>query len=252
MKTTIKYFFYSVIVFGFQHANAQYVGVGTSTPAQTLHLASPTGTLRVESLSHQYNVYNGGDTDNDNDLTDEKFPLYVDENGEFSLEFKPFFNSGKVDAFDGALPQSSVTLLASNANGFANTVVNTYQVTVTRESVLELKYNISYEIYADSNGNKITDGLARRVTNYVTVTGQTRKYGATSKCYSSTSIYSVVGTYFNSSTTYITLPVAGTYDINIIGEVGSDITGQSGNAPPSKDTHVKFATGQDFIFARLF
>ena len=239
-------------VFVLQPLCAQYVGVGTSNPQQTLHIASPTGTIRVESLSAAHNIYNGGDTDGDGDLYDEKFPLYVDGNGDLTLVLQPLFNSGTLDAFENGVSGSSVTLLSTNPNGYATTVIDTYDVTVERKSVLELKYNISFEVYADPSGTIITDGLARRITNYVTVTGQTRKYGPTSKCYSSTTPYSVAGTYYNSCTTYITFPSAGTYTVSIIGEVSSDTTGQSGNVPPSRNTHIEFATGQDFIFARIF
>ena len=56
------------------------------------------------------------------------------------------------------------------------------------------------------------------------------------------------GKYYNSSTTYITLP-AGTSYINIHGAVASNMN--AGNGDVSKNTHIEFATGNDFIFARL-
>lgn len=225
----------------FQNNNAQ-VGIGTTDPQQKLHIASSTGTLRVESLNTTNNSYNGGGT--------ETYPLYVDKNGDFILLFKPLINSEDIDAFnDAILPNSSVTLLSTDIDGIESTVIDTYTITVNRPSVLELKYNISYDVYLNASKTIITDGLARRIETYITVTGQTRKYGPTSKCYTSFSVNSVAGTFYNSCTTYITLPAAGTYDIKFNGAVSSDINAGLGNI--SESTYVEFATGQDFIFARL-
>lgn len=248
----MKKVFYILVIFSFQNTIAQ-VGVGTTNPQQKLHIASPTGTLRVESLNHLNNIYNGGDSDNDGDLTDNTYPLFVDENGDFILRFIPVLDSGNIDAFDHAeLPNSSMTLLASDTDGEVNQIIESYTVEVNRASVLEIKYNLSYHVYLNPSLTVITDGLARRVETYLTVTGQTREYGATSRCYSSTSSSSMTGTYYSSSTTFITLPSAGTYEINIHGGVSSNLESASGNNDPSLDTHVEFAVGNDFIFARLF
>lgn len=222
--------------------NYSQVGIGTTDPQQKLHIASSTGTLRVESLNTTNNSYNGGGT--------ETYPLYVDKNGDFILLFKPLINSEDIDAFnDAILPNSSVILLSTDIDGIESTVIDTYTITVNRPSVLELKYNISYDVYLNAFKTKITDGLARRIETYITVTGQTRKYGPTSKCYTSSSVNSVAGTFYNSCTTYITLPAAGTYDIKFNGAVSSDINAGFGNI--SESTYVEFATGQDFVFARL-
>jgi hypothetical protein len=242
---------YILAIFFFQNMFSQ-VGVGTTNPQQKLHIASPTGTLRVESLNYLNNSYNGGDSDNDGDYTNNTYPLFVDDNGDFTLQFVPIINSGNVDAFDNAvLPNSSMTLLVNDTDGEMNQIIDSYTVVVNRPSVLELKYNISYNVYLNPGLTIINDGMARRVDTFVTVTGQTRRYGATSRCYSSTSFNSFTGPYYSSSTTFITLPSAGSYDINIHGGISTDISSATGNPDPALATHVEFATENDFIFARL-
>lgn len=241
---------YILFVLFFQYGYTQ-VGVGTTNPQQKLHIASPTGTLRIESHDYLNNVHNGGDSDNDGDYTNNSYPLFVDENGDLTLLFRPLINSEHLDAFDDTtLPNSSITLLPVDLDGEEHQIIKTYTITVSKPSILELKYNISFDVYLDLGHNIITDGLARRIDSFITVTGQSRKYGATSKCYSSTSVNSISGAFFNSCTTYITLPDAGTYDININGGVASNTTA-SNNGDNSLATHVEFATGSDFIFARL-
>ena len=232
-----------ILVFLIFHYNFAQVGIGTTNPQQKLHIASPTGTLRVESLNSVNNPYNGGGTIN--------YPLYVDETGDFSLVFTPIINSEDLDAFnDAILPNSSVSLSTNDADGINSTVIDTRDITVYRPSILELKYSISYDVYLDALNTKITDGLARRIETYITVIGQTRKYGPTSKVYTSSSVNSVAGTFYNSCTTYITLPTAGTFTIEFNGAVSSDINSGNGGTI-SRSTYVEFVVGDDFLFAKL-
>ena len=236
--------------------NYSQVGIGTTNPKQKLHIASSTGTLRVESLSSDYNSYNGGGTKN--------YPLYVDENGDFTLFFKPLINNEDLDAFnDLTLPNSTVTLSVDDIDGINSTVIATRDITVFRPSILELKYNISYDVYLNSSGEAITDGMARRIETYITVVGLIdpdpdisdgiRKYGPASKVYTSSSENSVTGTFYNSCTTYISL-LAGlypaTFTIEFNGAVSSDVKAGFGG-DPSRSTYVEFVVGNDFLFAKL-
>jgi hypothetical protein len=227
------------------------VGVDTSNPQQTLHIAGSTGTLRVDSLNGTNNDNNGGDADGDTDPTNDTYPLYVDENGEFTLELSIFENSDDTDAFDDTtLPTSTVTLLANDGDGIATTTIKTYSITVSRPTVIEAKYGLSFNIYLNSLYTDITDNYARRVQTYITVTGQTRKYAAASKVYASGSTLSVNGDFYNSSSSYLTLPAAGVYDITFMGLVDAGVKA-SGGGDNSQATYVEFATGNDFVFMRV-
>ena len=243
--------FFIVFLITFPILLAQ-VGVDTSDPQQTLHIAGTTGTLRIESLNSTNNSYNGGDANGDSDPTNDTYPLYVNENGDFTLELNTLEGSEDFDAFDDtSLPTSSVELLQANTNGEITTLIKTYPITVGRASVLEVKYILSFDVYLDPAKNTITDNLARRIGNYITVTGQTREYGPTMKCYTSGTANSVNGTFYNNNTAYITLPSAGNYDISFYGIVSSGLRSGGGPGGPSRQTYVEFATGNDFIFMRL-
>lgn len=252
--------FYLVFFLGGQLIYGQ-VGINTDNPQQTLHLAGSTGTLRVESLNYTNNIYNGGDIDNDGNLSNNTFPLYVDENGDFTLELKTLINSEDLDAFDDtSLPGSNVYLLPTNNIGKDSTVIKTYTIKVSRPSIIEIKYNISFDIYSNNLRVTLNDEFARRVTNYITLTPEgspvnnsTRHYGAASKAYSSGSLESMTGTFYNGATTYITIPSSGYWDIKFWGLVSSNTRANVVNYPTvALGTYVEFATGNDFLFFRKY
>lgn len=245
----MKVWFILFIISGYS-LTAQ-VGINTTNPQQALHIAGSSETIRIESLNSMNNSYNGGDVNGDLDLTNDTFPLYVDDNGNFTLELKTFESSEDLDAFDDStLPTSAVELFSTNGAGEISTTIKTYSITVTRASILEVKYALSFDVYLNSSKTVITDNFARLIETHIEVTGQTRHYGPSNKCYTSGTLNSVTGTMFNSNTAYITLPSAGTYDISFIGRVLSDVKG-GGPGDPSKQTYVEFATGNDFVFMRL-
>lgn len=235
------------------------VGINTTDPQQTLHIGYengwlPTiGRMRVESLNKNNNTLNGGDMNGDGNPANDFYPLYVDENGDFTLEFKPMFNSGDMDALnDTDLPTSAVYLPSTDANGEESTEIVSYTFTVNRPTILEVKYNMSFDVYFNPAKDKITDDLNRCVTNWLKVSGTSRKYGICGNNYTSGSVNSVTGTLHNSSTAYISLPSANTYVITLVGQVRANQKA-GGNIPgdETESTYVEFATGHDFIFFRM-
>lgn len=246
----MKYLIFSLLFTSITLAQ-QGVGIGTTNPQQKLHIASPTGSLRVESLNGVNNIYNGGDVDGDLDLTNNSFPLYVDDKGDFTLEFKPLYNSAESDALDHTtLPTATATLLSGDTDGKVSTKIITYTVTVNRATILEVKYNISFDTYLNPAKTIITDNYSRRISTYFQVNGLARHYGPAAKCYSSGHVNSVAGSMFNACTAYIFIPAAGTFNVDIYGEVSSGTKGGGGGST-SQATYVEFATGNDSVYMRL-
>lgn len=232
------------------------VGINTINPQQALHIANNNidaryGRMRVESLDATNNDSNAGDLNGDGNLTNDFYPLGVDENGDFTLEFGPSYNSGDVDALDdNNLPTSTVFMPSTDSDGNASTNIVSYTITVGRATILEVKYNISFDVYSNPAKDKITDNLARRVVTYFDISNSSRAFGPSSSNYSSGSIESVVGTLHNSSSAYIVLPWAGTFTLTLVGTVSANLKAAGVAGDPTESTYVEFATGHDFVFIR--
>jgi len=247
----MKKIFTFLIIICNQLINAQTgVGINEDNPQQALHLGSSTGTIRVEGLNSTNNLYNGGGFD-------KTVPLYVDQNGDFTLAVAPFQNSDGSDAWSTSTPliTTSLTIPAPATlpnNGIRSVVILPYTITLTKAAVLEIKYNISFEVLR-SAGTKLKNTRARRVSNFYTVDtpvllAGTRRYGQASKCYynnndlAASPVNAAQGNMYNSSTTYVNLS-AGTHTIRFYGEASTGITNDL--------TLVNFAVGNDSVFMRI-
>lgn len=236
--TLLTIWFVSSVAF----CQVQGVGINEDNPQQALHLGSSNGTIRIDGLNSSNSIYNGGGT--------ETYPLYVDGNGNLTLEFKPLYNSNGSDALDHAfLPGSTVTLLAGDTDGIQVGELFNFTIAVNRASILEVKYNVSMDVFLNPGETVISDRRARRINTYFQVNGMGRKYGHAGKCYTGGTTDSETGKLFNTSTSYISLPAAGSYVIRFYGEVSSGITGNTANTGLA--TCVKFARGNDSLLFRL-
>ena len=246
-----KYFFLlfltnSILLCG----QTQGVGINELVPEQTLHLGSQTGTIRVDGLNATNNSYNGGEVD-------KTYPLYVDQNGDMTLETSAYNNSDGNDAFLSTDPinsELSITLAQAN-DGYETIEITSYNFTVDRNTVLEIKYSLSIEVFENSSLAILRDPFARNITNFFTLntpvlTPTTRRYAAHSKCYfnynyelgAASPPNASTGYIYNSGTTYVYL-TPGSHTLRFYGTVCS---GTSTSA-----TFVRFAGGPDAVFLRL-
>lgn len=226
------------------------VGINEDTPEQALHLGSSTGTIRVDGLNATNNNYNGGELD-------KTYPLYVDNNGDMTLQTTAYNNSDGNDAFLSTDPiNSEVSITLAQANdGYEVIEITSYDFTVDRNTILEIKYSLSIEVFQDLLLNIIRDPYARNISNFFTLdtpvlTPTTRRYAAHSKCYfnynyengAASLPNASTGYIYNSGTTYVTL-TPGTHTLRFYGSVCS------GSA--NRSTFVRFAGGPDAVFLKL-
>ena len=227
------------------------VGVNESTPEQKLHLGSQTGTIRVDGLNGTNNEYNGNEVG-------KTYPVYVDSNGDLTLEISATENSDGIDPWTTTDVNGTVTIDGTNTvAGYETVEILDIPLTVTRPVIVELKYSLSIEVFEDPALTKIKDIYARNITNFFTLnapvlTPTERRYGQSSRCYyNNNDRYTnptaapdaATGFIYNSGTTYINLP-AGTHTLRFYGTVSSGAADQN--------THILFAGGPDAIFVRIY
>lgn len=228
---------FSTILF----AQLPAVGINETDPQQTLHLGSANGTIRVEGLDENNNTYNNGPK--------KTYPLYVDNLGNLTLENETLYNSNGEDAFTDNLTTTYVYVPNGDADGVETDELYSFTITTSRQALLLVKYNISFEVFSDPIFNKITDKLSRRINTYFTLNNGTRKYSNVSKCYTGFTKSDVDGIYYNMSSSYIIIPAAGTYTITLHGEVSSGLRDNTANT--GKATCVYFGRGLDTLMYKL-
>jgi hypothetical protein len=237
-----NYAFVFLLISNLIFAQTSGVGINESIPEQALHLGSSSGTIRIDGLNDSNDPYNGGGTNT--------YPLLVDNLGNLTLEFIPLYNSNGSDALDHlTLPSATITILNGDNDGIESGELFNFTINTNRASILEVKYDVSFEVFLNAAEIAISDKKARRINTYFRVNTGTRQYGVSSKCYNGGSVDSETGNYFNSCTSYINLPTSGTYTIRFYGEVSSGINRSNPNTGLA--TCVKFARGNDSLLFRL-
>lgn len=227
------------------------VGINKTSPQQQLHLGSQTGTIRVDGLNSTNNDFNGG-------VAGQTYPLYVDSNGDLTLKVSASQNSDGNDAYTTAGVNGFVAITAAQANdGYESVEITSYTFTVTRNTILEIKYSLSIEVFQDNLLTIIKDAYARNITNFFTLdtpvlAPTTRRYAPSSKCYFNRNDIASnpaaapdasTGYIYNSGTTYMSL-TPGAHTIRFYGTVCSGVNNQN--------TYIRFAGGPDAIFMRLY
>lgn len=236
--------------FSLAYSQVSGVGINETIPEQALHLGSQTGTIRVDGLNATNNTYNGGEAD-------KTYPLFVDNNGDMTLETSAYNNSDGNDAFLSTDPiNSEVSITLAQANdGYEAIEITSYNFTIDRNTVLEIKYSLSIEVFQNNLLTTLRDPYARNITNFFTLdtavlTPTTRRYAAHSKCYfnynyelgATSPPNASTGYIYNSGTTYVYL-TPGTHTLRFYGTICSGTS--------NRETFVRFAGGPDAVFLRL-
>ena len=257
----IKLLYFNLLIGLMSYAQTSGVGINETNPEQALHLGSQTGTIRVDGLNSTNNSYNGGELD-------KTYPLYVDNNGDMTLQTTAYNNSDGNDAFLSTDPiNSEVSITLAQANdGYEVIEITSYDFTVDRNTILEIKYSLSIEVFRNNLLQIIQDPYARNITNFFTLdaptlTPTTRRYAAHSKCYFNFNNPATKGSgaidpskpnlalpnastgyIYNSGTSYIYL-TPGTHTLRFYGTACSGVN--------NRPTFVRFAGGPDAVFLKL-
>lgn len=195
------------------------VGIGTTNPDANLHIAGENSTVRIDALNMGNNPLNDGT---------KLAPAFVDKSGELTLSASGN-GINSIQIID-ASQEFAVPVVATNNNA-PNTRTNIYnfEITLTAESFVEVKYSLSYNIFETYNpvnqtGVRIFDGQARQIKTFFKIDEEERNYGQISQNYYNISTGGGPGTFYNNGFAYLSLP-PGTYTLMFY----VDIAGHTNN-----------------------
>lgn len=212
------------------------VGIGTTNPEASLHVAGQQSTVRIDAL----NVVNSPENDGLR-----LAPSYVQKNGELSLSSGSDFST--IFIVDASYAFNDKVVAVNDYSLATITHIYSYQITIPSESFVEVKYSLSFDVFADydlgsETGARIFDGQARQIKTYFAIDGGAEMYGLISQNYYNISSGGGSGTFYNNGFSYLSLP-PGTYTIDFF----ADIAGHDENT-----TAVVFGGDESLLRIRFY
>lgn len=205
------------------------VGIGTSNPQTTLHIAGSdgNGNLRIDGLNstNHENNFGGGSTYN----------VVADSEGNLSLGML----SGEISS-DSNIP-TPVTVQTTATAGLNAAELYKKNFTLTQRALVVITYYVALDFENFDGTAKIDDGRAKVAHNYFYLgdganANTSKSYGMTSVVYTNINCDTATGYIYNSRSMTIALE-PGTYSVHLQGAVfGGNLTAEAA-------FRVKFGNG---------
>ncbi|MGJ8684683.1 MAG: hypothetical protein ACSHWW_08670 [Nonlabens sp.] len=194
----------------FVNASTNRLGVANSNPQATLHVGGSSSTVRIDALNSTNNSNNKGTVST---------PVFVDSNGELSIEGSNVITQMVEDNTSFL----NTAIVVDNSSSL-KTVTELYStsVTLTRDALVEVVYQAGVSI-TDTSNDLIYDGRPRIYRVYVEIDGKKVAYKGDAYVSSTSSGTAVVnGPFYLNGNGYVQLTGATTgtvHDIKVYAEV---------------------------------
>ena len=129
------------------------IGIGTENPQKKLHIADSDATIRIDAFNSTNSSNNNG-----TDLA----PIAVNASGDLVVGDFTFASKILLDEDNTTFLNPNVRVVSNNDGSLKKQDLITKNFSLTRETLVEIKYNIAVSIDdGDAVNNVITDGMAR-------------------------------------------------------------------------------------------
>ncbi|GAK76107.1 hypothetical protein JCM19296_1704 [Nonlabens ulvanivorans] len=194
----------------FVDAGTDRVGIANSNPQATLHVGGTTSTIRIDALNSTNNVNNKGSVST---------PVFVDANGELSIQ-----GSNVITQLveDNTAFLSTPVIVDNTSSGRTITELYATTVTLTRDALIEVVYQAGVTI-TDTSNAFIYDGRPRIYRIFVEIDGRKVAYKGDAYTSRSTTGTTIVnGPFYLNGNGYVQLPgstTGTTHEIKVFAEV---------------------------------
>ena len=183
------------------------VGIGTTNPQESLHIAGSSSTIRVDGLNSANNNKNFGGSS--------MYNVMVDADGDLTLGNM----SGEISS--GPIFTSAVTVQTAANSALNSAELYQKDFTLTQRALVVITYYVSLDFKSYDGTTNVDDGRAKIAHNYFylgdgTTPDTSKTYGMTSSVYSNANCDTATGFVYNSRSTTIALE-AGTYSVHLNG-----------------------------------
>ncbi|GAK93391.1 hypothetical protein JCM19298_2110 [Nonlabens ulvanivorans] len=194
----------------FVDAGTNRIGIANSNPQATLHVGGATSTIRIDALNSTNNVNNKGSVST---------PVFVDANGELSIQ-----GSNVITQLveDNTAFLSTPVIVDNTSSGRTITELYATTVTLTRDALIEVVYQAGVTI-TDTSNAFIYDGRPRIYRIFVEIDGRKVAYKGDAYTSRSTTGTTIVnGPFYLNGNGYVQLPgstTGTTHEIKVFAEV---------------------------------
>ncbi|WP_397303861.1 hypothetical protein [Nonlabens ulvanivorans] len=194
----------------FVDAGTDRVGIANSNPQATFHVGGTTSTIRIDALNSTNNVNNKGSVST---------PVFVDANGELSIQ-----GSNVITQLveDNTAFLSTPVIVDNTSSGRTITELYATTVTLTRDALIEVVYQAGVTI-TDTSNAFIYDGRPRIYRIFVEIDGRKVAYKGDAYTSRSTTGTTIVnGPFYLNGNGYVQLPgstTGTTHEIKVFAEV---------------------------------
>jgi hypothetical protein len=196
------------------------VGIKTTDPQATLHVAEESSTIKIEGLSFLNNNNNLGSNSSTRVFVNSFGDLVLgnrNDNINFILDIADYIPNNREFNFPQTGTGENFTYLVPNSYTFQT-------FTLTQEAIVEINYSVSWRI-RKNNSQKVSDRGARSVETAVYILNNAtssylpKTYALTGQFYSNGDTQlGAAGFFYNTGSDYVLLN-AGTYTIHFGGRV---------------------------------
>ncbi|RMB60570.1 hypothetical protein EAX61_07040 [Dokdonia sinensis] len=141
------------------YCNAQ-VGVNTTDPQNTIHIAGATSGVRVDGLNSTNNARN---------LGTRSAPVHVDTNGDFIIPTAPADGELIRPEFDLINNAAPVQVRTSATGGQVINVIGNTFFTLEQDAIVMVNYSLSFDCKDYTNTSNISDPSPKLVQNFLTL-----------------------------------------------------------------------------------